>query len=114
MRVVKPHEWDGTKQALLNRVDAFKAAKEAHAMTVGEPAPLELPIVEELATDEGKQIVLASELPVDVVDSEIEQAILDRKVAERLALDRLIAQMAADKDAPAELKRAAEAIARGG
>lgn len=114
MRVVKPHEWEGTKEALLNRVDAFKAAKAAHALTVGEPAPIEAPIIQELAAEEGKQIVLAAELPVDVVEDEIEQAILDRKVAERIALDRLIAQMAADKDAPAELKRAAEAIARGG
>ncbi|MGD9648769.1 MAG: hypothetical protein AB7U73_23865 [Pirellulales bacterium] len=113
MRVVKPYEWEGTKQALLDRVDAFKAARTAHAESVGEPAPLEDPIVEELAKRD-VEVVLASELDVDVVEDEIEQALLDRKVAERIVMDGLIAQAAAARDAPDALKRAAAAIEQAG
>lgn len=111
MRVVKPHEWTGTKQDLLARVDAFKAAKQAHAFTVGEPAPIEAPIVEELATREIDEIVLAAELPIEPPAPVVSRPELDQALTDRWILNQLAKQMAGEKDAPDYVVRHAARLA---
>lgn len=49
MLIISHTDWPGTKQALLDRVTAFRSAKEAHKQTVGVPAPIEILLVEQLS-----------------------------------------------------------------
>jgi len=109
MRIVQPTEWEGSKQDLLARVDAFKAAKAAHAFTVGEPAPIEDPIVEELATRETEEVVLAAELPIDP-PPDAARPELDQVLTDRWILNQLAKQMAGEKDAPDYVVRHAERV----
>jgi len=104
MRIVQPQEWEGSKQDLLARVDAFKAAKQAHALTVGEPAPIEEQIVEELAKRDPAEIVLAADLPIEP-PPDAARPELDQVLADRWILNRLAKQLASDKDAPDYLVR---------
>jgi hypothetical protein len=48
MVIISKTDWPGTKQELLDRIAAFAAACEAHKLTVGEPAPREIDLVETL------------------------------------------------------------------
>jgi hypothetical protein len=49
MRIISTEDWPGTQQELVDRVNAFVAALEAHKLTVGIPAPREIDLVEQLA-----------------------------------------------------------------
>jgi len=110
MRIVQPTEWEGSKQDLLARVDAFKAAKAAHAFTVGEPAPIEEPIVQELAALARDEIVLAAELPIEPPAPVVSRPELDQALTDRWILNQLAKQMAGEKDAPDYVVRHAERV----
>jgi len=109
MRIVKRHEWDDTKEALIARVEAFKQAKAEHVHTEGVPAPLEDPVVVELA-ERGDEFVLASDLPIEPPAPETTTREIDQLMSDRWVLNHLAKQLAAEKDAPEYVVRHAERL----
>lgn len=108
MRVVKAEEWNGTREELQARVQAFALEKAAHRHTVNVPAPLEEPLVEALAAA-SVEFVLESELPEPVEEIELPDPEADRLRAHRWVLDRLLLERV-DRDAPDYAQRAAAAL----
>ena len=109
MRIVYPGEWGGDKKSLEDAVAAFRAAKEAHRLTVGQPAPMAEQIVEELAA-RGDEFVLAADLPIEPPAPETTTRELDQLMSDRWVLNHLAKQLAAEKDAPDYLVRHAERL----
>lgn len=105
MRIVKRHEWDDTKEALIARVEAFKQAKAEHVHTEGVPAPLEEPVIVELAERETLDLALAADLPAELTAEEVDTRELDQLQSDRWVLNRLAKDFAARKGAPDYLVR---------
>jgi hypothetical protein len=100
MRVVADAEWAGTKEELLAKVQQFARQRDAHRLTVGQPAPFpEAPIIEELWKT-GATPVLQKELPSDIPAGPAESAAVERARAVAYVLDQAIAAAAKAGDAP--------------
>lgn len=111
MRVVKAEEWNGTREELQARIQAFALEKAAHRHTVNVPAPIEEPLVETLVATRA-EFVLESELPEPIEEIELPDLESDRLRAQRWLLDQLLAErvQALGQDAPDFARRAAGAL----
>ncbi len=83
MRVILNTQFPGTTQELAARVAAFQAAVAAHAQTVGQPAPREDELVEELArTGEAFEVVALGQAQAETLTPE-EAYLLQRRLIDQ-------------------------------
>jgi len=81
MKTIPYSLFNGTTEQLIARVEAFRAARAAHASTVGAPAPREEDFVESLC-DSGEPYEVAPEPVVVPPPPPPTQAELDAQAAE--------------------------------
>jgi hypothetical protein len=113
MKTIMRTQVIGTSEQLVARVDAFEAARAAHARTVGVPAPREEDWVEELArTGESYELQPPPEEPRAPTADElaVEDLETKRAIALRALDEQRLQAAAADLNAPQEVKDYAAAL----
>lgn len=113
MITVAKGKFEGTQEELQARVDDFKAAKQAHAFTVGVPAPREDDLIEALAASEEPFQIEVEPQPEAPTPEQVEAAefAAKRAAAVRDFLEMQLDAVAQQVDAPQSIKDYAAAKA---